>query len=161
MQATIRPARATDLPRLAALRHALWPEDDRDAHAREIEDILGGRLDAIYPYFILVAEGEDGDLAGIAEVTLASRADGCDRRRPVGYLEGWYVASPWRGKGIGRRLVEAFEEWARAQGCVEIASDTWIDEPGSQHAHEAVGFEPVDRCVNYRKRIEPGPTGHD
>jgi len=47
----------------------------------------------------------------------------------------------------------AAEEWARAQGCAEIASDTWIDNVLSQRAHDALGFEIVDRCVNYRKRL--------
>ena len=34
---------------------------------------------------------------------------------------------------------------------MELASDTWIDNEKSQRAHEALGFEVVDRCVNYRK----------
>jgi aminoglycoside 6'-N-acetyltransferase I len=32
-----------------------------------------------------------------------------------------------------------------------MASDTWQDNVDSQRAHEALGFEVVDRCVNYRK----------
>ncbi len=34
-----------------------------------------------------------------------------------------------------------------------MASDTWIDHIPSQKAHEALGFEVVDRCVNFRKRL--------
>jgi aminoglycoside 6'-N-acetyltransferase I len=34
-----------------------------------------------------------------------------------------------------------------------MASDTWIDNAESQRAHQALGFEVVDRCVNYRKRL--------
>jgi aminoglycoside 6'-N-acetyltransferase I len=41
---------------------------------------------------------------------------------------------------------------ARA-GARELASDTWLDNAGSQHAHEALGFEVVDRCVHYRKAL--------
>jgi aminoglycoside 6'-N-acetyltransferase I len=110
-----------------------------------------------FPCEVLVAEARDGKLAGFAEVGMRSFADGCDPRRPVGYLEGWYVAEAWRGQGAGRALVEAAEAWARAQGCVEMASDTWIDNELSQRAHEALGYEEVDRCVNYRKRLRtPG-----
>ena len=43
--------------------------------------------------------------------------------------------------------------WARLKGCREMASDTWIDHEGSQRAHEALGFEVVDRCVHYRKEL--------
>ena len=47
----------------------------------------------------------------------------------------------------------AAEEWARAHGCLEMASDTWIDNEESQRAHEALGFEVVDRCVNFRRAL--------
>jgi aminoglycoside 6'-N-acetyltransferase I len=32
-----------------------------------------------------------------------------------------------------------------------MASDPWLDNVASQTAHEALGFEVVDRCVHYRK----------
>jgi aminoglycoside 6'-N-acetyltransferase I len=34
-----------------------------------------------------------------------------------------------------------------------MASDAWLDGLESQHAHEALGFEVVDRCVHYRKLL--------
>jgi len=84
---------------------------------------------------------------------LRSHADGCNPSRPVGYVEGWYVAESHRNRGIGRKLVAAAEDWARSQGCVEIASDTWIENEVSQRAHKALGYEVVDRCVHYRKTL--------
>jgi putative acetyltransferase len=41
-------------------------------------------------------------------------------------LKKCYLAAAWRGRGLGRRLVEAVEEYARATGCreVELWSDT-------------------------------------
>jgi aminoglycoside 6'-N-acetyltransferase I len=105
------------------------------------------------PLINFVAEASDGTLTGFAEIDLRSHADGCDPARPVGYLEGWYVAAAYRRLGIGRRLLSSAEEWARSQGCVEMASDTWIDNEVSQSCHEALGFEVVDRCVHYRKRL--------
>ena len=45
------------------------------------------------------------------------------------------------------------EDWARAQGCLEMASDALIDNQASQRAHAALGFEVVDRCVNFRKAL--------
>jgi aminoglycoside 6'-N-acetyltransferase I len=45
------------------------------------------------------------------------------------------------------------EAWTRGQGCTELASDTWLDNAGSQLAHRALGFEVVDRCVNFRKPL--------
>ena len=37
--------------------------------------------------------------------------------------------------------------------CVEIASDATIDNELSQRAHEALGYQVVDRCVHYRKEL--------
>ena len=150
---TTRPARPSDLDELALLRTTLWPEGSLDEHRRELVEIFEGAWSRTYPYQVLVAEG-DRHLIGFAEVTLRSRADGCDPLRPAGYLEGWFVAESHRRRGIGAALLRAAEDWARAQGCTEMASDTWLDNEVSQRAHEALGFEVVDRVVNFRKSLE-------
>jgi aminoglycoside 6'-N-acetyltransferase I len=71
----------------------------------------------------------------------------------VGFLEGWYVVDDWRKCGVGAALVIAAENWSRLQGCREIASDALIDNTTSQTAHQALGFEIVDRCVHFRKTL--------
>ncbi len=153
MAAGIRPAQPSDLDQLALLRHTLWPDGTVEEHTRELEPILAGRPPGILPSMTLVATSEDGAIIGFADASLRSYADGCDPARPVGYLEGWYVRDEHRRKGIGAALVRAVEEWARTQGCTEMASDTWLDNELSQEAHEALGFEEVDRCVLYRKGL--------
>ena len=49
--------------------------------------------------------------------------------------------------------MDAAADWARSAGARELASDTWLDNEPSQHAHAALGFEVVDRCVHYRKAL--------
>jgi len=146
-----RFAPPSDRNALAAMRHKLWPESTVEEHSRDVAPVLAGAPLGTLPLVVLVAEDDDGTLAGFLEVGLRSHADGCDPSQPVGYVEGWYVAEQHRGRRIGAQLMAAAEEWARSQGCREMASDTWIDNVGSQRAHEALGFEIVDRCVNYRK----------
>jgi aminoglycoside 6'-N-acetyltransferase I len=34
-----------------------------------------------------------------------------------------------------------------------MASDTWIDDEMSIDAHQALGFEIVDRCIHFRKQL--------
>lgn len=148
----IRPAMMADRPALARAFFALWPNATLEEHDAELARILAGEPVATLPLTILVAE-DDRQIVGFCEVDLRSHADGCDPARPVVYLEGWYVAPERRGEGIGRALVDAAEAWGRTHGCTEIASDTWIDNDGSQRAHAALGFEVVDRCVHYRKRL--------
>jgi aminoglycoside 6'-N-acetyltransferase I len=145
---------------------SLWPESSAQEHAREILPVLRGEPRSTLPMTIFVAESALRD-AGSASVTtirgtttvrflevgLRSHADGCDSARSVGFIEGWYVLETWRRQGVGTQLVATAEEWARAQGCTEMASDTWIDNKDSQGAHEALGFEVVDRCVHFRKRL--------
>src|SRR3954451_5332213 len=105
------------------------------------------------PLTILVADAGGGTLVGFVEVDLRSHADGCNPVQAVGYIEGWYVAEECRCSGVGRKLVAKAEDWARSHGCVEIASDAVIDNEVSQRAHGALGYEVVDRCVHYRKRL--------
>lgn len=139
----IRPAEPNDVDQLVPLRVALWPEGSAEEHRRELEQPIDTGI---------VAEHDDGTIIGFAEVSLRSRADGCESS-PVGYLEGWYVAEPFRRLHVGAALVRAAEDWARAHGCTEFASDTWLDNEVSQLAHEALGFEEVDRVVTYRKTL--------
>ncbi len=149
----IRHAQLSDRDQLARLRHALWPDASADELARELTQILEGKAPVTLPLIILVAEASDQVLAGFLEIDLRSHADGCNPSRPVGYIEGWYVAENHRHRGIGRKLLAVAEDWARSHGCVEIASDTWLDNELSQRVHEALGYEVVDRCVHYRKTL--------
>jgi aminoglycoside 6'-N-acetyltransferase I len=148
----IRPAQPSDRDQLVRMRVALWPKTSAEEHARELELILEGNAPVTLPLIILVAQAGDRIL-GFLEVDLRSHADGCNPIRPVGYVEGWYVAEDHRHRGIGRKLLAVAEDWARSQGCAEMASDTWIDNEVSQHVHEVLGYEVVDRCVHYRKRL--------
>ena len=151
----VRPAMAADCAQLSRLRAELWPESSAAEHEKELTWIRTGQPIGTMPMAIFVAEAEanNGKLAGFLEVSLRSHADGCDPRQPVGFVEGWFVVENHRRKGIGAQLLITAEEWARSHGCVEMASDTWIDHAISQRTHEALGFEVVDRCVHYRKAL--------
>jgi len=148
----IRPAQASDCPTIARMRAALWPDVSAEEHTRELQPILEGTSSFPFPLENFVAEAS-GHLIGFLEVDLRSHADGCDPSRTVGFIEGWYVDPEWRGQGIGRQLLDAAEDWARSHGCLEMASDTWIDNELSQRIHLAAGYTVVDRCVHYRKSL--------
>jgi len=149
----IRLAQLQDRDQLARMCHALWPQSSVEEHAQELTLILEGKAPVTTPLIILVAETSNQTLVGFLEIDLRSHADGCNPSRPVGYVEGWYVAESHRHRGIARKLLAEAEDWARSQRCVEIASDTWIDNEASQRVHEALGYEVVDRCVHYRKTL--------
>jgi aminoglycoside 6'-N-acetyltransferase I len=149
----VRLGEPSDRDQLSRLRAALWPESSAEEHGEEVGLILAGTFPRVMPLVILVAQTGDGTLAGFLEVGLRSSSDGCNESRAVGYVEGWYVKENWRRQGIGAELLRAAEEWARGQGCLEMASDTAIDNLVSQRAHEALGFEVAERSVLYRKTL--------
>jgi aminoglycoside 6'-N-acetyltransferase I len=149
----VREARAEDREHLAEMRTLLWPDGAPDEHLAEVDAMLSTGLYGTVAAVILVAEDKDDRLVGFLEVSLRSHADGCDPAHPVGYIEGWFVRHDCREKGIGRDLVRAAENWAQANGCHEMASDALADNLDSQRAHEALGFEVVDRCVHFRKAL--------
>jgi aminoglycoside 6'-N-acetyltransferase I len=149
----IRLAVPADSPQLSRLLEALWPEAPAAEHARDIAPILAGAPLGTLPLVIFVAEESGGVLQGFLEVGLRSHADGCDPRLPVGFVEGWFVIESHRAQGVGARLLAVAEDWARSHGCVEMASDTWLDNEVSQRVHEALKFDVVDRCVHYRKAL--------
>jgi aminoglycoside 6'-N-acetyltransferase I len=148
----VRLGSPADAEIVAPLLLALWPDGTLAEHREEARAILAGTPPSTLPLVVIVAK-VDGVVVGFIELGLRSHADGCDTRQPVGFVEGWYVEPAQRCVGVGRALMRAAEDWARSQGCREMASDTWIDHESSQRAHEALGFEVVDRCVNYKKRL--------
>jgi aminoglycoside 6'-N-acetyltransferase I len=101
---------------------------------------------------IFIAETPRGEPVGFSEASLRSYAEGC-ASSPVGYLEGWYVRPHARHRGVGRRLMEAAEEWAREQGCTEMGSDTQSHNVASEEAHQKLGYTIVDRLVVFRKPL--------
>ena len=162
----VRAATPADCDAIASMCASLWPESTAQEHAKDLLPVLRGEPRSTLPMTIFVAESASHDsesasvtaargtaMVGFLEVGLRSHADGCDTSHAVGFIEGWYVLETWRRQGVGAQLLAAAERWARAQGCIEMASDTWIDNDGSQRAHEALGYEVVDRCVHFRKRL--------
>lgn len=143
----IRQAVRSDQSEWFRMRHALWPEVPPDDLLQEMDRILP---DTSTPVFVF--ERPDGGLGGFIEAGTRKYADGCGTS-PVGYIEGWFVDEDLRGQGIGVALVRAAEDWARAQGLKEMASDTWLDNEVSIRAHIAMGYEEVERLIHFAKTL--------
>jgi aminoglycoside 6'-N-acetyltransferase I len=129
-----------------AMRGELWP-DSHETHAGEIDRFFSGQ--ARDPLAALIAKDEMGRALGFTELSMRSYAEGCTTDN-VAFLEGWFVVPEARGRGVGRALVAASEEWARSQGCSEFASDAQPGNETSIAAHLALGFsdEGLVRCFS-------------
>ena len=135
------------------MRIALWPDGTAESHRREIERFFAGELRM--PLAVIVAVDDDAGLVGFAELSIRAYAEDCVTDR-VAYLEGWYVIPEMRRRAIGRALVDAAEDWARAQGCTEFASDALLDNLDSAAAHEAMGFTETVQIRCFRKDLRSG-----
>jgi aminoglycoside 6'-N-acetyltransferase I len=72
---------------------------------------------------------------------------------PVVFLEGLYVVPEWRRQGIAHALVAGVEQWARAQGCCELASDCLFENVAAHAVHRALGFEETERVIYFRRPV--------
>jgi aminoglycoside 6'-N-acetyltransferase I len=144
----IRRVRPEDKPEWLRMRHLLWPNHTDPELLPEMDEILSNPDEQ--PVFVAVRP--DGGLGGFLEGGTRKYADGCDSG-PVGYLEGWYVDEDLRQKGVGSRLVQAMETWARARGLTEMASDTWLENEMSIAAHGRLGYVEMERLVHFAKKL--------
>ena len=141
-----RELNTKDIHDWGELRTQLWPQESVDQHINEIKGMLKDSNLISFGAF------EDETLIGLIEVSLRNIVDGCSSS-PVVYLEGWVVHENHRKKGIGKELFEQAKNWGLKNGCTEMGSDTEITRSESIVVHKALGFEEVDRVVNFRMNL--------
>jgi ribosomal protein S18 acetylase RimI-like enzyme len=85
-----------------------------------------------------VARTEDGILAGFVWVAR-------DQNDSTGQIEALllnqYVAEAYRGQGLGHRLMETAEEWAREQGLPRISLAVGVHNTIGQRLYESLGYQ--------------------
>jgi aminoglycoside 6'-N-acetyltransferase I len=145
----IRHVREDDLNEWLRLRKILWDETEVSDHRHE----MTGILEHPDSQLVLVADAGNGHLGGFLEASIRPFVEDCDTDH-VGYLEGWFVESEYRRHGVGRLLVETAENWARSQGCTEMASDTEVGNKLSLDVHQSLGYEISSKLIHLRKDLE-------
>jgi diamine N-acetyltransferase len=145
------------------VRRLTW--DDLDAFRAIRRDFLTDDEDdwadtAFFgPATVAVGAFDRVGLVGYAAAGLRSHAEGAWDRPPsvqrIAYLEEWFVRPSHRRRGVGRKLVEEVERWAREIRADYLGSDTEIDNELSQAAHTSLGFEEVERAVHFLKHLPP------
>ena len=130
------------------MRTEMWPESPDD-HPREIEKFFRNPNGNVA---VFVAESDDGRICGFLEAGTRPYAEGC-LSSPVGYIEGWWVDTEYRRRGVGGALVAAAEDWARGHGLREMASDAEIENEVSNGAHRALGYKETQRIVCFQKSL--------
>lgn len=134
-----------------SMRLALWPDCPREQHLEE----MAAWVKDPSRYANFIARSADGNALGFAEASIRNDYVNGTETSPVGYLEGLFVLPEARNRGVARLLVDAVSDWAAAQGCTELASDTRPENIVSQEAHVGLGFVETERAVFFSRRIAP------
>jgi GNAT superfamily N-acetyltransferase len=127
----LRDAKSSDAPRLVELIHELGHEIDEKALRKNLRTLK--RLGET-PLLATL----DKEVIGLCGV---HRTITLHRDAPLGRITILVVAEEAQGRGIGRLLVEAAEDWLRKHGCklVEVTSN---DRRAEAHAfYRHLGYE--------------------
>ena len=146
---SIRPARLSDAAEIAELSGQLgYP-----ASTTEISNRLS-RILVDSDYFAAVAEGPDGSILGWIGAEFSLLLEIGEEIEIVGLV----IRQGMRRLGIGKALLAAVEDWARARGqsSIRVRSNTTRRE--SHPFYERMGYERIKTQHCYRKRVGSGKT---
>lgn len=143
----IRQGVIDDARIIAEMAVKMWDEHTVAELAADFEALLKSPGCAVF----LSMEGETP--VGFAQCQLRHDYVEGTQSSPVGYLEGVFVEEPHRRKGHARALLAACEDWARAQGCCEFASDCELENAESFALHIKLGFAEANRVICFAKRL--------
>jgi GNAT superfamily N-acetyltransferase len=95
---------------------------------------------------------------------LQGQAVGCAGWRShgdVAELKRMYTVPAARGRGVGRRLLAAVEDSARAHGRKRLILETGNRQPEAVGLYRACGYEPIEHFGYYRDEPEVVSLGRD
>jgi ribosomal protein S18 acetylase RimI-like enzyme len=101
-----------------------------------------------HPEWCFVAE-IGGDLVGYVTTALS-------QEHGVGRIPDLAVDARYRGRGIGRRLLEHALAFFRGQGLKVARIETLAHNDAGRHLYPSVGFEEVARQVHFAMRLDQG-----
>ena len=97
---------------------------------------------------IFLAE-DSGQLIGLVEVYF--RQDNEDNPLIVphkyAHLQSIMVSEPNRKSGIGKKLMDVAQQWAREKGATEMRLDVWEFNQGTIQFYEKMGFHTLTRTL--------------
>ena len=127
------PARRADLVRL----NQGWAETCGVALANDHPERLDALLQDHPTLFVLLAIDESGRAVGYAmcQYTITSFGG----RRSLN-LHDIFIEEAWRGRGVGRRMIERIERTAREGDCAKVTLEVDRSNIGAQRLYEELGF---------------------
>ena len=142
----IQQLSSENLQYLLELVLELWTDCSFDEEYETYKSILNAKNEICY---LLKEKG-----IYIAFMHLTVRTDYVEGATefPVAYIEALYVKPNYQRRGIGKKLLDAGENWSRKKGCKEIASDAGLGNSNAIAFHKKFGFEEANRVVCFIKK---------
>jgi ribosomal protein S18 acetylase RimI-like enzyme len=121
----------------------LGPDRQREASRRIVEERVAQQVAKLrqeegFPNEAFMAKTEEGTPAGF--VWVAKTHNDFTGQLEASLLNQ-YVAEPYRGRGLGRRLMETAEEWARQQGLPRISLSVGTQNKLARKLYETLGYQ--------------------
>ena len=160
MEFVFEPAAESDWPTIiewqAEIAWAgLGPKPQRETNREKtrvgvVGQVAELRADESFLSYALVARTASGDPAGFVWVA-RTRNDRTGQAEAS--LLGQYVAKPYRDQGLGGRLLELAEDWAREQGLPSLCLFVGADNVIAQRLYRSLGYDVEG--LRMAKRLDP------
>ena len=143
----VRPCSAEDFDAVVSLLAQLWPNDIfQPASLRKVFD----RVLTSERQFYLCAE-DDGKVIGFGSLTLKNNLW---PQGPVGNVDELVVDAGYRGRGVGKRLLDELTSLAQTKGCRRFELDSGHHRKEAHAFYARQGFE--NRACLFSKVLKPG-----
>ena len=160
MNVVYRPSRPDELPRIKAITVEAFDGVSID---RNIDELLG--LHASQDWQQRKARHLDADLAReeasifVAEVdqhVIGYISTWIDRQAGQGFIPNLAVDQRWRGRGIGRGLIEHAIGYFRQLNVAQVRIETLEQNQVGQTLYPSLGFREVARQIHYGMNLDSG-----
>lgn len=140
----VRPARPGDYARMAELAGQLTYPSVTEDIARRMGGLEGSKEHAVF-----VAETEGGEVAGWIGLFVLRSVEADARVEIAGLI----VDERFRSQGVGEKLIERAERWARERNCREIGLRSNLIRDRAHKFYERLGYRNVKTQKSFRKQL--------
>jgi ribosomal protein S18 acetylase RimI-like enzyme len=93
----------------------------------------------------------DHQIAGLIQVMIRNNPDDpIFRKRRYAHIEDIIVAQTHRGKGVGRFLMEAAQEWAKIRGACAVDLWVWKGNENAIEFYEHLGYQTIRQAMQLK-----------
>ncbi len=114
---------------------------DRTAHGTKIERFRP--IDDNQPFHILEIHTEDGEILGYLNMIYLRKPIPCY------YLVYVEVSPPFRGRGLGNKILKGFREFAEDTGAVGLLDNIILPEEPTYHIYANLGWKGMEELVGH------------